>query len=184
MASRFDPSAFIEAEEKQALARAARVASVAAASLKPAEICHSSPAAPATIAGIATIARSVPKTPWSALVSRFINTPRPAYVSEEKWDELTGEAESVELRWGEIAYQAGWGSMDLYACPPDPLSRRYGQSGLVDAIVGLLTPVKIVALDSKGASLRPFKGPDMRFNRSIRAGAVHLWEAYRPTAGP
>lgn len=184
VASRFDPSAFIQAEDEQTLARLASVASAPASTLKPAENRHSSLLESATLAGIAALAGGGPKTPWNKLLAAFVDTPRPVFVPEEHWDELTAEADAIETRWGETAFDAGWSSVDLYGCPPDPLATRYGQSGLVHLIVGLRAPIRIVGLDRHCAVLRPYKGDDMRFRRSIRTGAVHLWEAYRPTTGP
>jgi len=117
-------------------------------------------------------------------VYRFITLPCPAGVPEDHWDELVGEAENVERKWGEIAHRAGWGVLDLYGCPPHPLERIYGQSGLVHSIVTLVTPVRLIALDALAATLQPFRGPPMKHRRPPRAGAVLLWDAYSTDAGP
>lgn len=184
MASRFDPSAFIDAEEKQALAAPASVFSPPATERKPAENRHFSQSEPAALATIATIAAPLAETPWSAALTLFVAQPCPADVPPEHWDELVNEAEKVERTWGEIALGLGWSVHDLYGCPPEPLAPRFGQSGLVHAIVTLKTPVRLASVDAAGAKLQPFQGPALTFYRSLRPGAVLLWEAYRTASGP
>lgn len=184
MASAFDPSAFIEAEE-QALAAASKTAAAVARVVKPAENSHFRPSEEGGIATIATIAACpANSTPWRAQVEAFVILPCPPDIREDHWDELVNEAEKVERQWGEVAFAAGWSLLDLYGCPPRPMAPIYGQSGLVHAIVTLVTPVRLIAVDSAEAVLQPFRGPPMKYRPSPRAGAIPIWEAYSMAHGP
>jgi hypothetical protein len=184
MASAFDPSAFIEAEE-QALAAASTAAAATAIVAKPAEIVRCCPPAEPEIAAIAAIAAPLPETtPWAAELALFIARPCPADIREDHWDELVNEAEKVERLWGEFAHKAGWSVLDLYGAPAKPLASIYGQSGLVHAIVTLLTPVRLVNVTATEAVLQPFRGPPMKYRPPPRRGSVPLWDAYSMAHGP
>lgn len=187
MASAFDPSAFIAAEEReQSLATPASDFAFAPATPKRAENRHSRPAEDSTLAEVATLAGVPDETlPWSAELLRFTDRPCPEGIRDDYWDELTQESWSVSREWGRQALDLGWTSLDLFGCNPIPFpfGRRVDRDGLVMALVGLLTPVRIVEVTVATAVLRD-RHSTMTFRRKPMLGAVHLWDAYAMRSGP
>lgn len=189
MASAFDPSAFIAAENSGRSQPLAAVNSVWAwgdPEPEPAENRRSSRPVEPTLATLATIAGDTPeKLPWADDLERFGDTACPSGVRPDYWDELTQEAWTVSRDWGQQALDLGWSSLDLFGCNPVPFpfARRIDRDGLVMASVGLLTAVRIVSLSADGAELRD-QHSTMRFYRRLTAGAVHLWEAFAMHGGP
>lgn len=184
MLEAFDPSAFIEAERaqvSQAVADNSYGSWAPIGLVKTAEIVRSATLPEPSVATIATIAADpLGNEEWVADLRAFVNTPCPAWMNDEIWDELTSEAWDVARNWSGKAVAAGWTSTDLFGCNPDPLARRVDRNGLVAAIVSLKTPVTIVAIDSGGATLRcsDSRSSAMRHRRQPSPGAVPLWEAY------
>lgn len=185
MIEAFDPSAFILAERSQTLAEPCKDFAASFAKPKPAEIRHSERVPDQTLATIATLAPApAEKMPWDDNLIPWANGRPPAFAKPIVWDELTNEALSVSRKWGRIALDAGWSSLDLFGCYRRPQYRRIDCNGLVASIVGLLTPVRLTALDADGADLTDHHGNVMRHYRRDKPGAVHLWEAYVMRAGP
>jgi hypothetical protein len=188
MASQFDPSAFIQAECEQlsqTLASDSEWRQTPLETLKTAEIRHfRAPGRPA-LARIATIAAvDAEKLPWSNDLENWASNPCPDFIAPNVWDEITHEALSVSRTWGRTALDAGWTSLNLFGCHTQPQYRRRDRNGLVQTIVNLLTPVRIVGLTSTGAELADHNGSIMRFRPREKPGSVHLWEAYVMSGGP
>lgn len=189
MASRFDPSAFIEAEREQVSQTLAAVEQdLVGFSFQPetAEICAAAGPDRATVARIAAIAGvAADALPWAQDLEAFVDRPCPADVRPEYWDELTNEAWSISRQWGATACAAGWSSLDIFACNPDPSARRVDRDGLVLGVVGMIAPMRVIDVTSEYAALQDRHGSVLRHRPSLRApGAVHLWEAYPMIAGP
>lgn len=188
MSSRFDPSAFLAAEQSQLSPTVATVADGwgwEPKSQKTAEKRGFQPTAAPSVATIATVAGVGAKNlPWTLGVTSFVERSAPADMREDAWDELVNEVWDVHQKWGEQAVDLGWSSLDLFGCNPDPSARRVDRDGLVIAIVGILTPLRIIRLERDHAALSDHRQNLLRHPRQRASGAVHLWEAYSMTTGP
>lgn len=190
VASAFDPSAFIAAEQRRrALAPVASPLAETCEAFAAPEPIGNQPfsvqpsTALAEIAPIAAPAAEMP-FPWSADLLAFVDRPCPIGERDEYWSELQEEAWSVSRQWGEAATAAGWTAYDLFGSNPDPSAGRVDRDGLVVGICRLRSPVTITAIDSEAASLRCPRGSILKHRRRERPGSVLLWEAYPMTAGP
>jgi hypothetical protein len=188
MASLFDPSAFIEAENSQlsqTLASVCEWSEGPSTGQKTAEIHHFRAEPEPALARIATIAGIHPEMlPWSDDLENWASNPCPDFIAPNVWDEITHEALTVSRTWGRIALDAGWSALDLFGCHTRPQYRRRDRNGLVQTIVNLLTPVRIIGLSGVCAELVDRNGTVMRFKPRHRLGSVHLWEAYAMPNGP
>lgn len=190
VASAFDPSAFIAAEERRrALSAPARVLATPCDRGTAIETRGNQPFSDEATTPLATIATvAAPATdmrfPWSADLLRFVERPCPIDERGDYWSELQEEAWSVSREWGETAIAAGWSALNLFGSNPDPAAGRVDRDGLVVSICRLRSPVTIVAIDSEAASLRCPRGSIMKHRRHARPGTILLWEAYPMTAGP
>lgn len=188
MTSRFDPSAFLAAEQSQLSPAVATVADAWAwepKQPKTAEMREFEPAPAASVATIAAIAGvHAENLPWSAEVMRFVDRPAPGGVRPEAWDELVGEVWDIHRNWGSQALELGWSALDLFGCNPDPSARRVDRDGLVVAIAGILTPLRVTLIERDHALLSDHRGNVLRHRRQRAAGGVLLWEAFPMTTGP
>lgn len=188
MASRFDPSAFIEAESSQlsqTLASNSEWRHDAKIASKTAKNRDFETAPTPALATLATLAGADPeKLPWTDELESWASNSCPDFTPPNVWDEITHEAVAVSRTWGRIALDAGWSSLDLFGCHNRPQYRRRDRNGLVQTIVNLLTPVRIVRLTSAWAELVDRNGSVMRYRRRKKLGSVHLWEAYVMPNGP
>ena len=187
MASAFDPSVFIAAEEReQSLAAPASDFAFDPVGRKAQQNSSLAPVPTPSLATLATLAGGDAQIlPWTAELKRFTDQPCPPGLRPEYWDELTHEAWTVSREWGRQALDAGWSSMDLFGCNPVPFpfARRVDRDGLVMALVGLMTPTKVVEITPAGAMLRD-RQSTLFFRRRAVPGTVHLWEAYAMSSGP
>ncbi len=188
MSFAFDPSRFIKAEEarySQTVAAPATDYSWPATVLKRAENCGFQAPRETRLAAIATIAGGDRETlPWNREIQFFVDSPCPADIRAEFWNELIEEAWTVHRNWGAIAFDAGWSVIDLFGCNPDPTARRLDRNGLVAGICSLLSPVRLTAITAAHAVLEPRRGPAIRHYRSPAPGSVPLWVAYANSTGP
>lgn len=187
MASRFDPSRFIAAERSQGVAPPATDFGWGSAGLKLPENCHFLPASETAVAAIATVAAPAEKTlPWHHDLMRFVDRPCPPEVGERYWTNLVEEAWNVSQTWGARALDMGWTAHDLFGCNPVPypFARRVDRDGLVMAVAGLPSPVRITSVDRQCAVLTDERGSLMRFRPPVGRGAAFLWHAYPLTSGP
>lgn len=182
MATAFDPSRFIEAENTQQSQPVAALASdfwstaTAAKSREKSDISYEIDPGLATIATIAAPDRKT--LPWDGELERFVDRPCPAGVHPAAWIELIEEAWDVHRNWAPAAVDAGWDVLDLFGCNPDPLVGRVDRNGLVATIRALKAPIRITSLDDRTATLQPRAGQPMRYYRSPAPGSVPLWSAY------
>lgn len=188
MTELFDASAFILAERSQTLAPVCKDFAADFGEPIAAEIRHSDRVPDETLATIATLAATPAEImPWDDLLLPWAEGPRPHFVKPEVWDELTNEAVAFSRNWGTKAIAAGWSSLDLFGCYRRPWFRRIDCNGVVATIVGMLTPMRVMAVCEAYIEIADHRGNGMRFRPRDRANlscSVHLWEAYVMTTGP
>lgn len=114
----------------------------------------------------------------------FVDRPAPDDVRPEIWDELIGEVWDVHRNWGAQALELDWSALDLFGCNPNPSARRLDRDGLVVAIAGILTPLRVTQIERDHALLSDHRGNILRHRRQRALGGVLLWEAYPMTTGP
>lgn len=185
MASRFDPSGFIEAERSRAVATPARDFAWPVTSLKPAQNRHLRATVKPALATIATLAGVADHTlPWAAELADFVSLPCPEGIQSAAWSRLRQQAWDISRQWGAKAMTLGWRSIDLFGCNPVPAAGRLDRDGLVTLIAKFVGSVRVTALTDSHAEITGKDGSTMRFHPPTAAGAVFLWGAYRPTRGP
>ena len=188
MATAFDPTQFIEAENSrcsQTIAAPATDQRWTATDPKPAENCGCLAAPPSTIAAIAAIAASDEKPlPWDRELRAFVDLECPPGVQPAYWSELVEEAWDISRKWGQAALDAGWSSLDLFGCNPVPSAGRVDRDGLVALNVGMRTPLRLISITKDSAELHDPRGGVLQYRPPPAPGSVHLWEAYAAEAGP
>lgn len=192
MATAFDPTRFIQAENErlsQTLAAPASALATDEATPKTAENGHFWGEPEPALATIATLAGPTPENrknqyPWDADLWRFVDAPCPEGVRPDKWDEIVGETYALRTRWADQAIGMGWSSLDLFGGPANPFARRVDLNGLARSLANLLTPVRVTTITPAYALLTDANGYQLKYHRRQRLGAVHLWEAYAMAGGP
>lgn len=104
--------------------------------------------------------------------------------SEQYWDELTGEASVISRLWGQRALDAGWTSVELFGCNPDPYAGRVDRNGLIVTMTNFAVGLRLVDIAPDHALLLGPREERLRYQAGDVTGRVHLWEAYSMATGP
>lgn len=118
---------------------------------------------------------------WSEGVERLQALPPPTFLRPDRWEELVFDATRFLREWGGDAQAAGWRTVDVFGCYPDPQARRLDNAGLIILLHGR----RVLALNDTTATIDAGGRDIQTFQRGFeRAQAVPLWVAYAPASGP
>jgi len=185
--SLFDPSAFIEAEQRTlaTLAEPCAPCDTAADLRKPAENSEFSPTPNETFATIAGIAAPLsPETIWTDGPALLAALPRPVRMASAAWRDLVRATKWIADDWARDAAQAGWHPLEFFGCNPDPFAGRLDRDGLIVTVMKLAAPAKVTAIHADGAVITCRGGATMTKRLFGPRGQVFLWEAYAMKGGP
>jgi len=102
-------------------------------------------------------------------------SPLPAY-SPREWQRLLEDGTRFLEQWGVAAARFGWTALDLVGVHPRAPAARYDVMGIIPLIGG----DRVVAIDTKSATIRRVSGAELVWPRRAQLGAVPLWDLVPP----
>lgn len=137
------------------------------------------------VAAVATVATPQPhRLPWSAGLAALRTLAAPGYMPDGTWDHLVYVATRLSDQWGDKAHAAGWSTLDLFGCNPQPWVARADRNGLAMLLAGWAGPIRVVDVEPASIVLEAINGSRLRYGRFDRSAAVPIWEGFAMPRGP